>query len=159
MTVVVTEREPRGDSLTARDPGWDYRDRFTVNTTAGQYDTVDQVVSDWFTQQPFWIRLLSTNTVSLAAVARIDASGGYRVGSAIGSWRVVHRDEHEIVFGDSLGFMKYWYSLALPSDAPNTVEGSTAVRYLWRRTGGFYFTLVRPFHQLFVKLALAKTVS
>jgi Protein of unknown function (DUF2867) len=158
--MAVVEQTPKDESL-ARSlcdlP--DYQDRFSVETTPGQYATVDQVAADWFTKQPSWIRLISTNTLSSAGIESEIAEGGFRVGTTVGSWKVVARNGHEIVFGESMGFMEYNYSLSLSADKPNTIEGSTVVRYLWRRTGRFYFALVRPLHRRFIRFLLAKTVA
>ncbi len=156
----IVEQIPREDSL-ARTlcelP--DYQDRFSVETTPSQYATVDQVAADWFTKQPAWLRLVSTNTRSSTGIDAEIAEGGFRVGTSVGSWKVVARSESEIVFGESMGFMEYNYSLSLPSDEPHTIEGSTSVRYLWRRTGRFYFALVRPIHRRFVRYLLTRTVA
>ncbi|MFV1991978.1 MAG: DUF2867 domain-containing protein, partial [Acidimicrobiales bacterium] len=137
----------------------DYQDRFIIETTPGQYASVDQVATDWFTKQPGWIRLLSTNTRSSASIESAIVDGGFQVGTSVGSWKVVARNEDEIVFGERMGFMEYCYSLALRADEPVTIEGSTVVTYLWRRTGRFYFALVRPMHRRFIRFLLAKTVA
>ena len=154
------ERAPRADSLleTAPEP-WDYQDRYVIGTRPGQYQSVDQVAADWFHKQPTWLRLLSTNTTKRPHDDLGVADGGFRVGSTVGSWKVVTRSEREIVFGDSLGFMEFWYSFSLAPDEAGTVEGATAVRYLWPRTGRFYFALVRPVHGKFVELLLRTTVA
>jgi hypothetical protein len=148
VSAAVVEATPREDSIAGLHPEpWDYRDRYIVATNPGRYHTVDRVATDWFTKQPRWLRLLSTNTTSKAGVERAVDQGGFQVSSSVGSWKVIRRDDNEIVFSDSTGFMEYWYSFLLPADEPNTVEGSTAVRYLWPRAGRFYFALaVWPNH-------------
>ena len=155
----VHEREPRSDSIAGLQSRWDYRDRFVIPTTTDQYANVDQVVTDWFLKQPRWLRLLSTNTMSQAGIDQAITLGRFRVGSAVGSWRVVRRDDQEIVFADSMGFMEYWVSFLLPVEQTSTVEASTAVRYLWPRSGRFYFALVRPLHRRFIRLLLTTTVT
>jgi hypothetical protein len=75
----------------------------------------------------------------------------------VGSWEVVERSDDEIVFGDSLGFMQYRFSFRRIDD--EHIEAATAVRYRWRRTGRFYFALVRPFHRRFVAHALARVAA
>lgn len=160
LTTSAVALPPRADCIAgSSDESWDYRDRFSVDTLPGQYTSVDHVAIDWFTNQPTWIRLLSTNTLSKAGVDEAVAAGGFGMGSAVGTWVVTRRNDHEIVFGQRLGFMEYWFSFLLPTDAPDTVEASTSVKFLWRRTGRFYFALVRPMHKRFVRLLLAKTVS
>jgi hypothetical protein len=155
----VTECEPDPGSLVATiydEP--DYRDRFCVSVRPGQYGRVDQVASDWFTKQPAWIRLLSTNTVSTGGIETAIRQGGYGVGTRVGSWEVVQRNDNEIVFGHNMGFMEYRFSLRLLEQSL-LVEGSTAVKFLWPRTGRYYFALVRPIHRRFVKLLLVKATS
>ncbi len=130
----VHEREPRSDSIAGLQSRWDYRDRFVIP-------------------------LLSTNTLSQAGIDQAITLGRFRVDSAVGSWRVVRRDDQEIVFADSMGFMEYWVSFLLPVEQTSTVEASTAVRYLWPRSGRFYFALVRPLHRRFIRLLLTTTVT
>ncbi|MGV8911781.1 MAG: DUF2867 domain-containing protein [Rhodoglobus sp.] len=155
----MTEREPRTNSIASHESGWNYTDRFTIDAAEGSYETVDQVAVDWFAKQPSWLRIISTNTLSRAGVTRVIERDHFSVGSAVGSWRIVRRNDNEIVFGDSMGFMEYWFSFLLPPDEPNTVEVSTAVRYLWPRSGQFYFRLVKPLHRRFVKIALVAIFS
>ncbi len=136
----------------------DYRDRFCIRVRPGQYGVVDEVVTDWFIKQPAWIRLLSTNTVSRSGIDATMRGGGYTVGDNVGSWKVVGRNDNEIVFGDSMGFMEYRFSLRL-LEREFLVEGSTAVRFLWHRTAKYYFALVRPFHRLFIRHLLTKATT
>jgi len=156
----VTELEVETTGLIAscyEEP--DYRDRFAVAIEPDQYRSVDEVVSDWFSKQPTWILALSANTLSRTRVDAAIEEGGYAVGDSIGSWKVIARNDSEIVFGDNMGFMEYRYSFRLIDGSPGSVEGATAVKFLWRRTGRFYFALVRPLHRRFIKTLLRKTVS
>ncbi|MFN3217835.1 MAG: DUF2867 domain-containing protein [Acidimicrobiales bacterium] len=137
----------------------DYADRFAIACDPERHRTVDDVATDWFTRQPRWVRLLSTNSLSTTGVERAIAEGGYRVGSAVGSWAVFERSDDEIVFGDSLGFMEFRTAFRLPPDRPGTAEAATVVRYRWRRTGRFYFALVRPMHRRFIPSLLERTVG
>ena len=156
----VAELDPDDDSLVGSlydRP--DYRDQFAITVPTGTYASVDEVATDWFMKQPAWIRLLSTNTMSRKAVETAASAGRYEIGAAVGSWVVIERNEQEIVFGDNMGFMEYRFSIRLLTGDTETVEGSTAVRFLWRRTGRFYFALVRPLHRRFVKYLLVRTVA
>lgn len=136
----------------------DYEDRFCIDVRPGQYRVVDEVATDWFDKQPALLRLLSTNSISRKGVEAATRDGGYAVGSAVGSWKVYQRDDNEIVFGDNMGFMEYRFSLRL-ADPPVAVEGATAVKFLWRRSGKFYFAIVRPLHRRFIKYLLIKATS
>ncbi len=155
----VTECQPDDNSIVGSiHPNADYLDRFQISCKPGQYTSVDEVASDWFVKQPAWIRLLSTNTVTKKGVTQAIENGGYSEGSSVGSWKVIDRDDQEIVFGDSMGFMEYRFSLRL-QDNNQLVEGATSVQYLWRRAGKFYFALVKPMHRLFIQYLLKKTVA
>ncbi len=137
----------------------DYRDRFVIHLDPQKYESVDQVVTDWFTKQPAWIRLLSTNSISKAGITSNVEFGGYTVGHSVGSWTVLDRNDTEILFGDQMGFMEYRFSFRLVPGTPEVLEGSTAVKFLWKRTGRFYFALVKPMHRRFTRLLLARTVA
>jgi hypothetical protein len=155
--------EPHSDSLVAsiyEQP--DYLDRFQF-AAADTFGSVDEVVVAWFERMPAWIRLLSANVLSPSAFrVQLDRgqADGFPVGHRVGSWEVIARDDAEIVFGDSLGFMEFRTGFRLipsaESAGPSTVECATAVRYLWRRTGAFYFGLVRWPHQLFIRYLLGR---
>lgn len=105
------------------------------------------------------MRVRSTNTTSKAGVEQAIDEGGFQVGRSVGSWKVIQRDDDEIVFSDSMGFMGYWYTFLLPANEPNTVEGSIAVRYLWPRAGRFHFALARLGQRRFLKLLITTTVK
>ncbi len=157
---VIQELEPDVSSLisTQFNPA-DYRDRFTISVDSDHYHSVDDVVTDWFTKQPMWLRALSTNSFSRAKVEQAISKKPFKVGDRIGSWEIVDRNGNEIVFGDDMGFMTYRFSFRLIDQGATQVEGATSVKFLWRRSGRFYFGLVRPFHRRFVKLALRITTS
>ncbi|MFT4657620.1 MAG: hypothetical protein ACI8V4_001796 [Ilumatobacter sp.] len=53
------------------------------------------------------MRVRSTNTTSKAGVEQAIDEGGFQVGRSVGSWKVIQRDDDEIVFSDSMGFMGY----------------------------------------------------
>lgn len=158
MSASVVELSPKTQPLLDTSPKClNYQDRFSIETAQAQYGHVDDVVADWFRNQPTWLRLVSTNSLSRRSVENAVADG-FVVGTKVGTWVVVARDDTEIVFSDSMGFMRYWFSFSLCRGKPDTVEASTSVRYLWSRTGGFYFAMVKPMHRRFVKLLLRKTV-
>ncbi len=53
------------------------------------------------------------------------------------------RNQDEIVFGDHMGSMEYRFSFRLCSER-SRVEGATAVKFVWRRSGRSYRWLVQP---------------
>jgi len=134
----------------------DYLDRFVTDVAPGAFDSVDDVATAWFTGQPTWLRVASTNTLTERALQDSITAGGYRTGTSVGAWKIIDRNDDEIVFGDDMGFMQYRFSLRLDASATQ-IEAATAVKYLWPRTGRLYFALVRPFHTRFVKAGLART--
>ncbi len=154
----ITATQPAGDSLVAsiyENP--DYLDCFVAAVGPDTFERVDDVATAWFMGQPAWLRLLSTNTLSKGAVEDAIARG-YRVGDTVGSWEIITRNDEEIVFGENMGFMQYRMSFRLPS-AGDRIEAGTAVRFLWHRTGKFYFALVQPLHPRFVKMVLKNTIA
>ncbi|GBE24777.1 hypothetical protein BMS3Bbin02_01052 [bacterium BMS3Bbin02] len=151
----VTEVVPLTDSLIASIfENADYRDGFRVSLSRDPHAGIEGFVTDYFRNQPAWLRLVSMNTMSLSKLARAIGDESYRPGTAIGSWKIYERSTDEIVFGDSMGFMEYRFSLRLSRKEPCSVEVSTSVRYLWRRTGRFYFAIVRPWHKRFIRMSL-----
>jgi hypothetical protein len=156
MTVISAP--PRADSIVATVyDAPDYLDRFVATVAPDAFADVDAVVDRWFLDQPGWLRVLSTNTLSRRKVVESLPPSGYRIGNSVGSWDVVDRSAEEIVFGDDMGFMQYRFSFRRVDT--RHIEAATAVRYLWPRTGRFYFSIVRRFHRRFVAYALARTAS
>ncbi|MBN4047426.1 DUF2867 domain-containing protein [Acidimicrobiaceae bacterium AH-315-P05] len=136
----------------------DYLDRFVKDVAPGTFDSVDDVATAWFTEQPTWLRIVSTNTLTRRALQDAIATGGYRIGTSVGAWEIIDRDDDEIVFGDDMGFMQYRFSLRLSASAAQ-IEAATAVKYLWPRAGRYYFAIVRPIHTRFVKVMLRKSAA
>lgn len=138
----------------------DYADRFAIEVAPGRFATVDDVATSWFTRQPAWIRLLSTNSLLRGGVIAACRDNGYAPGTSVGSWEVIDRSDDEIVFGDHLGFMEFRTSFRLrPGCTHDNLEARTVVRYVWRRTGRFYFALVRPAHRRFMRFLLRTTAA
>ncbi len=155
---MATASRPAANSLAASIyEAPDYLDCFVVDAPTGRFESVDDVATAWFTEQPWWLRMVSTNTLTKSRVVEAISTDRYRVGTKVGSWQVIDRNDDEIVFGDDMGFMQYRFSFRLEANA-DQVEATTAVKYLWPRTGRLYFALVRPFHQRFIKLLLKLTV-
>ena len=154
MTSAAIEQAPDPDSLASRaydQP--DYVDRFSIAVENGSYADVDEVVTAWFSRQPWWIRVVSTNALTKSRVLADLESGELRPGTSVGAWELVDRTDEEIMFGESMGFMEYRVSFRLTEEP--TIEVSNAVRYLWTRTGPLYFKVVRPFHKRFIRMMLA----
>jgi len=159
MDVQIDDMTPPVDTIAAnlfRDV--DYRDAFLV--AGASFATVDDAARAYFLNQPQWISIISMNVLSRKAFVDVVASATFEAGTAVGAWKVYDRSADEIVFGDDMGFMEYRFSLRLRPEGhvrPG-VEASTVVRYRWRRASHFYFTLVKPFHRLFVPMSLKAMV-
>ena len=128
----------------------EYRDAFLVEKPG--HPTVADFATAFFLHQPRWLALVSMNLRS--AEHRLHALGDrvYAQGDSVGSWRVHHRSDDEIVFGENMGFMEYRLSFHQRSDGD--VEASTVVKYSSPRLSALYFGIVKPLHRRFVPLAL-----
>jgi hypothetical protein len=152
---LIREVEPAPDSLVAHAlPRIDYRDAIRAYLTKGRFADIDAFVRRFFLSQPVWLRAISMNTPSRARLARAVAATRFEAGDRIGSWRVYDRNQEEIVFGESLGFMMYRLSLRLEQGPEeDAVEASTVVQ-LSGRLGRVYFAIVRLLHKPFVRTTL-----
>lgn len=152
---IVRELDPNPNALATRAyERPDYLDRFTVDVGDCGYGDVDAAVAAWFMRQPWWIRLLSTNVLRRSRIEAALATGQLQVGTHVGAWAIIARTPDEIMFGESMGFMEYRVSFCFSGPAGKTVEVANAVKYLWPRTGPFYFALVKPLHKRFLRLML-----
>lgn len=159
----VTQQQPDRASCVGRAfDTLDYRDLFSVALPPGRFADVDAMARVFFSSQSRWFPLISMNTTP-ARMRRHLAATNFALGSRVGSWKVFDRSEDEIVFGDHMGFMEYRFSLSLRTavlpEPGDVAQGSTAVRFVWRRTGRFYFELVKPFHRWFVRTTLQRLAS
>lgn len=132
----------------------DYRDAYLI---ANPHDvTVEQFASGFFLSQPAWLARVSMNLGGGQSRRAAIGDAGYLVGSSVGSWKVHERSEDEIVFGEHMGFMEYRFSVLRRADGD--IEASTVVKYL-KRFAPFYFTVVKPFHRGFIKVALGNAAK
>jgi len=77
----------------------------------------------------------------------------YKIGSKVGTWKVFDRSDKEIVFGESLGFMDYRFSMRFDKGDAEYIEVSTVVKTN-STAGKFYFALVKLLHRKFVMISL-----
>ena len=83
----------------------------------------------------------------------------FEPGEAIGAWIIYHRNADEIVFGESLGFMTYRFSLSLKHDTQSDTVVVSTVAKLNDRFGKLYFSIVKLMHKRFVKLTLTNALT
>jgi hypothetical protein len=157
---IVHDVDPASDSLVARAfPKVDYRDAVRAGLPKGRFMDINAFARQYFLAQPAWLRTISMNTPQRSKIVRAVEQTRFQVGDRIGSWQVHDRNEEEIVFGESLGFMQYRFSLRFrPGAEADAVEASTAVR-LTGRLGLVYFAIVRLLHKRFVRQTLLNTLK
>ncbi|MCH9812594.1 MAG: DUF2867 domain-containing protein [Epsilonproteobacteria bacterium] len=129
----------------------DYQDSFIVDFETRYFDNIDTFVRAYFLAQPTWLRGLSMNCLSKKSIEKdIDVST-LANGTKIGSWKIFARDEKEVVFGESMGFMSYRFSIYFVERQQMIV--STVVQFNGR-LGRYYFAFVKLLHKAFVKKSL-----
>jgi len=148
----ILDIEPSPDTLVAAvfdRP--DHVDGFLITSSGAA--TVEDFATRYFLGQPRWLALVSMNVATRAKLIAEVGEGSYREGTAVGAWKVFGRSGNEIMFGDHMGFMEYRFSFLHRPDG--NFEASTVVRYC-APFANVYFSIVKPFHRLFVKLSLRK---
>ena len=158
--ITVWEVEPAADALVRTAlPEPDYRDALRVRVPAGLFSDIDDFAKSFFLAQPFWMRTISMNLPSRAKLENAIEQAGFGPGEKIGSWRIYERNENEIVFGETLGFMTYRFSLRFTeTNGEGTVEASTVAR-LSNILARVYFSVVRLVHKPFIRMALISALK
>ncbi|HEY1015943.1 MAG TPA: DUF2867 domain-containing protein [Herpetosiphonaceae bacterium] len=151
----ISEIAPERDGLIQGAlPRIDYRDAFAAPLPAGRFAGIDELARAYFLAQPAWLRAISMNLPGRQALERQLAATTFAVGESIGSWRIWERGADEIVFGESLGFMTYRFSLALRRDEGGESLIAATVASTPGALGKAYFRVVRLLHKRFVRLTL-----
>lgn len=130
-----------------------YQDAFKLSFTKEEFKSIEDFAKTYFMAQPFWLRLISMNTFSKQKMKKDIIQYQFQIGTKIGSWEIVDKNEKEIVFGESLGFMEYHFSMRLSKDTYESIEVSTAVK-LNSKMGEYYFWIVKQMHTKFVMFSL-----
>ncbi len=137
----------------------DYRDAIAATISAGRVATVVDFARAYFLAQPAWLRTVSMNQPSRSKLERAVSAAKFEPGESIGSWKIYQRNADEIVFGESLGFMTYRFSLSLKHAAQSDTIIASTVAKLNDRFGEMYFSIVKLMHKRFVKLTLTNTLT
>jgi len=132
-----------------------YRDAFKIISPKDTFKNIDDFANKYFTSQPNWLRLISMNTVSKEKMKENLKKSNFQINTKIGSWKIFNRNENEIVFGESMGFMDYRFSMRLDKGITDDIEVSTIVTFNWK-LGKYYFAIVKLMHKKFVLLSLDK---
>lgn len=136
----------------------DYRDAFAISFEKETFNNIDEFALQYFKSQPNWLRLISMNTISKEKMNENLEQSNFKINTNIGSWKIYNRSENEIVFGESMGFMDYRFSMRLDKHTTDDIEVSTVVT-LNSFMGKYYFALVKLMHKKFVKLSLANAAK
>ncbi|OGQ21516.1 MAG: hypothetical protein A3I05_03680 [Deltaproteobacteria bacterium RIFCSPLOWO2_02_FULL_44_10] len=160
VTRLIKEIAPLPDTLVQSAlSGADYRDAFAVDVPSGRYATITDFARAYFLAQPAWLRIISMNQLSRTKMEQNVKSAKFAPGEAIGSWKIYARNDHEIVFGESLGFMTYRFSLSLKQGSQTDTVMASTITKINSRFGKIYFFLVRLLHKRFVRLTLRYAIS
>lgn len=136
----------------------DYRDAFKLSFDKDTFINIDEFASQYFRSQPLWLRLISMNTLSKEKMEENLKKSNFQNDTNIGSWKIFNRNENEIVFGESMGFMDYRFSMRLDKNTTDDLEVSTVVT-LNSFMGKYYFAVVKLMHKKFVKLSLENALK
>ncbi len=155
----IQEQPPPTASLAVQDlPQSDYNDTFAAQLPPGEVATVDDLARRFFEAQPGWLRAISMHVPRRTTLDATLAATTFAPGQRVGAWHVRARNEREIVFGESLGFLTYCFTLRLDhSNALDRVTAATRARFD-SPFGRFYFSVVRGMHRIFVRMTLRNTV-
>lgn len=160
MMIDIREIPPLPDALVQSAlPAIDYRDALTATIAAGRFSTIVDFARAYFLAQPAWLRTVSMGQPSRAKLERAVNAATFEPGEAIGSWKIYQRNADEIVFGESLGFMVYRFSLSLKHDTQSDTVIASTVAKLNDRFGKLYFSIVKLMHKRFVKLTLTNALA
>lgn len=154
MTVERVE-VPAGTLVSKSFPRVDYADAF--RTALEGEVSVDEVVAASFRAMPGWIRALMAvrdGAVSLVGLktdgARANVPDTFARGDVIGLFRVLERDEREIVLGEDDRHLDFRASFLLtPAGEGTALTVSTVVRF-HNALGRAYFVPVGPGHRWIV---------
>ena len=131
----------------------DYRDAFKMKYVKDTFQNIDEYAKVYFLSQPTWLRLISMNTISKQKIVDSIKQSNFQIDSNIGSWKIFTRNDKEIVFGDSMGFLDYRFSMRLDKTQTDDIEVSTVIK-LNGLMGKYYFAGVRLMHTKFVIISL-----
>ncbi|MBU1342000.1 MAG: DUF2867 domain-containing protein [Proteobacteria bacterium] len=155
----INETEPKQDSLVYNAfKKIDYRDAFLISFKKNTFKSINDFAKKYFISQPAWLRVISMNTISKQKIEDSLKKSNLEIDSNIGSWKIFNKNDNEIVFGESMGFMDYRFSMRLDKNCTDDIEVSTVVT-LNGSMGKYYFSVVKLMHKKFVKISLNNLIK
>ncbi len=137
-----------------------YQDAYQVNLINSEL-SIDDIYMAIFAHSPAWVNKLMTLRNKLvkplglktgALVIEAESSGHIQVGDQLGIFRVIHRNDNEIVVGEDDSHLDFRISV-LKNQAQNLVTVSTQVK-AHNSVGRYYMAVIKPFHKQLVKFTL-----
>ncbi len=154
MLYTIKPTQPNSNSLVFNSfENTYYRDAFKLSFKKEKFTTIEEFAKTYFMAQPTWLRAISMNTFSKEKMQENITQSKFQIGTKIGSWEIFAKNENEIVFGESMGFMDYRFSMRLDKNTYDNIEVSTVVK-LNSFMGKYYFSIVKLMHTKFVTLSL-----
>lgn len=163
MAKVEKVTVPQG-SLVAGVPFTDYADAFRIRLDPARFPNVDSVARAFVKTSPSWIATLMhlrDTLVSVFGLKRsVDAppsvADGVRIapGDFVGFFRVLERDDREILAGEDDRHLDFRISFLYERDESGAWMTVTTVVKLHNAFGRAYFVPVAPFHRLIVPAML-----
>jgi len=147
----------------------DYVDAYRAELPGSCTADIDQLVTTSFRSSPGWIGGLVKLRNRIAGPLGLKAASGspalgkgehFAPGQRFGLFRVIARDEVEVVFGEDDCHLDFRLSFAkgIQADAPTTATLTVLTGVHFRRPSGrAYFGLVKPFHRRIVPSMLRAT--
>lgn len=142
----------------------DYQDAFYVKLETASNLSIDDIFYTVSTYNPRWMKFLMKVRDFLVRFAGLKTSHQincelpekvrYEPGSRSGLFRILDRNENEIVFFENDKHLNFQSSLYLRKDPDKTTLYSITHVHFNNFTGKFYFFFVRPFHRFIIKMML-----
>lgn len=159
---------PQG-SLVARVPFHDYADAYRMRVDGDRVPDVDTIARAFASGAPSWVMMLMRvrdAIVSLFGLKRssdappsVENDEPIVPGAWLGMFRVVERNEREIVAGEDDSHLDFRLSLLVDRDEEGPfVVMSTVVKF-HNALGRAYFVPVGPMHRLIVPAMVRKAVD
>ena len=154
----INETEPKQDSLVFNAfEKIDYRGAFLISFEKNTFKSINDFAKKYFISQPGWLRLISMNTISKQKIKDNLRRSNLEINSNIGSWKIFNKNDNEIVFGESMGFMDYRFSMRIEKNCTDDIEVSTVVT-LNGSVGKYYFSVIKLMHKKFSNVRLASCI-
>jgi len=139
----------------------DYFDSFKINKATS--DTIDKIVVEIF-NSPAWVESLMSIRNSMVKIFGLKTGKQtepekdfYPIGSKLKYFRVIDRNENEIVFGEKDKHLNFISSILIDRTA-SEIYLNTLVHF--NNIGGrLYFLPVKPFHKIIIKSLLKKLLK